>query len=135
MSDSQPTIKSWNGQPPNLILVKTFLGMALCFLIAWLFKITNTAFQAGIATILCLREDRPSTFGEAVNRTIGAFLGGVWAYLMIMLMSRVFEWYRRHPILHAELHCFDVTGGWLAADSKTGRHYLCGYRLSARQHC
>lgn len=80
---------AWNHQPAGLILVKSGIALSLCFLVAWILGNPTTAFQAGIATILCLKDDRPQTYGEAINRTLGTIIAGLTAYGFIMLATKV----------------------------------------------
>lgn len=81
-------VVAWNHQPAGLILVKSGLALFLCFVVAWILGNTTTAFQAGIATILCLKDDRPQTYGEAINRTLGTVVAGATAFGFIMLTTR-----------------------------------------------
>ncbi len=95
MRKTQTQICSWNGQPPMLILIKAGLAIGLCYVVAFasepLTKVgLNTAFQAGIATILCLKEDAPNSFTEAINRSLGTLLSAVWSYAYIKLFLGVF---------------------------------------------
>lgn len=78
-------IVAWNNQPVTLILIKAALSFALVFVVAFLFKNQTTAFQAGTAAIMSLKDDRPQTIGDAVNRLFGTIVAGAMAMLFLLI--------------------------------------------------
>lgn len=78
-------IVAWNNQPVTLILIKAAISFLLVFLVAFLSKNQTTAFQAGTAAIMSLKDDRPQTIGDAFNRLFGTIVAGAMAMLFLLL--------------------------------------------------
>ncbi|NLY36609.1 MAG: FUSC family protein [Tissierellia bacterium] len=69
----------------GLRIIKTVLAVALCFIID-IFR-GGMPFFAVIAAILCLQKGKEKTYSQAISRTLGTIIGGVFGLLCLLFFQ------------------------------------------------
>lgn len=71
---------------PGMRVIKTVLAVLICFTVDW-FRAADTPYNAAIAAIVCLQPNMQSTWESSLNRAVGTFLAGLYAYLFLLVFE------------------------------------------------
>ena len=70
-------------------IIKSALGVLICFAIYFLRGKEGTPFYSALAVLWCIQNQTKNTLGNAVQRTIGTFIGAVYGLAYILIKSNV----------------------------------------------
>ncbi|MBR4831844.1 MAG: FUSC family protein [Butyrivibrio sp.] len=70
-------------------IVKSALGVLICFAIYFLRGKNGTPFYSALAVLWCIQNQTKNTFSNAFQRTVGTFIGAVYGLAYILIKSNV----------------------------------------------
>ena len=70
--------------PIGMRIIKSFLGVGLCFLIYILRGFHGTPFYSALAVLWCIQSHTKDTKMHAVQRVIGTAVGAVYGMIFIL---------------------------------------------------
>ena len=73
----------------GLRIIKSALGVLICFAIYFLRGKQGTPFYSALAVLWCIQNQTKNTVGNAIQRTIGTFIGAVYGLVYILLKQSV----------------------------------------------
>ena len=73
--------------PVGMRMIKTVIAAFLCALIGY--ARGQIPFYSMIAAILCLQRDIGTSVNVALNRTVGTLIGGVFGFLILLLVQAI----------------------------------------------
>lgn len=89
--------------PIGMRIIKSALGVLICFVIYILRGKQGTPFYSALAVLWCIQNRTNNTIGNALQRTIGTFIGASYGLLYILLRQSI-------PILNDDLiHYFIIS--------------------------
>ncbi len=65
-------------------IIKSALGVLICFAIYFLRGKQGTPFYSALAVLWCIQNKSENTVGNAIQRTIGTFIGAVYGLIYIL---------------------------------------------------
>ena len=65
-------------------IIKSALGVLICFAIYFARGKQGTPFYSALAVLWCIQNQTKNTLGNAVQRTIGTFIGAVYGFIYIL---------------------------------------------------
>ncbi len=68
-------------------IIKSALGVLICFLIYFLRGKQGTPFYSALAVLWCIQNQTKNTLGNALQRTIGTFIGAVYGLVYILVKA------------------------------------------------
>lgn len=66
-------------------IIKSALGVLICFAIYFLRGKQGTPFYSALAVLWCIQNKTENTLGNAIQRTIGTFIGAVYGLIYILV--------------------------------------------------
>ena len=66
-------------------IIKSALGVLVCFAIYFLRGKHGTPFYSALAVLWCIQNKTENTFGNAIQRTIGTFIGAAYGLAFILV--------------------------------------------------
>ena len=73
-------------------IIKSALGVMVCFAIYFLRGKQGTPFYSALAVLWCIQNKTENTLGNAIQRTIGTFIGAVYGLIYILIKLHFFDW-------------------------------------------
>lgn len=71
--------------PIGMRIIKSALGVLICFGVYFLREKHGTPFYSALAVLWCLQKETRNTLGNALQRTIGTFIGAVYGLIYILV--------------------------------------------------
>lgn len=71
---------------PGMRILKTGISIILCLLIDFA-RGSEFPYNAAISAIVCLQGNVETTYKTSINRLIGTFLAGLYAYLFLLIFK------------------------------------------------
>ena len=75
----------------GLRIIKSAVGVLICFVIYFLRGKQGTPFYSALAVLWCIQNQTKNTVNNAIQRTIGTFIGAVYGLIYILLKQNVFN--------------------------------------------
>ena len=75
----------------GLRIIKSAVGVLICFVIFFLRGKQGTPFYSALAVLWCIQNQTKNTVNNAIQRTIGTFIGAVYGLIYILLKQNVFN--------------------------------------------
>jgi uncharacterized membrane protein YgaE (UPF0421/DUF939 family) len=72
-------------------IIKSALGVLICFAIYFLRGKQGTPFYSALAVLWCIQNKSENTVGNAIQRTIGTFIGAVYGLIYILVKLHIPE--------------------------------------------
>lgn len=72
-------------------IIKSALGVLVCFAIYFLRRKQGTPFYSALAVLWCIQNKTENTWGNAIQRTIGTFIGAVYGLIYILIKLHFFN--------------------------------------------
>ncbi len=66
-------------------IIKSALGVLICFAIYFLRGKQGTPFYSALAVLWCVQNKTENTVGNAIQRTIGTFIGAAYGLIFILI--------------------------------------------------
>ena len=73
----------------GLRIIKSALGVLICFAIYFLRGKQGTPFYSALAVLWCIQNQTKNTVGNAIQRTIGTFIGAVYGLVYILVKQNI----------------------------------------------
>ena len=70
-------------------IIKSAMGVLICFAIYFLRGKEGTPFYSALAVLWCIQNQTRNTLGNALQRTVGTFIGAVYGLAYILIKSNV----------------------------------------------
>ncbi len=70
-------------------IIKSALGVLICFAIYFLRGKQGTPFYSALAVLWCIQNKSENTVGNAIQRTIGTFIGAVYGLIYILVKLHI----------------------------------------------
>lgn len=117
--------------PVGLRIIKSALGVFLCFIIYFLRGQRGMPFYSALAVLWCIQPYTKNTFLNALQRAIGTCIGAVFGLLVILLAAKGF--YPESSILHylfISLFIIPVIYTTVLINRKNASYFSCVVYLS-----
>lgn len=117
--------------PVGLRIIKSALGVFLCFIIYFLRGQRGMPFYSALAVLWCIQPYTKNTFLNALQRAIGTCIGAVFGLLVILLAANGF--YPENSILHylfISLFIIPVIYTTVLINRKNASYFSCVVYLS-----
>ncbi len=75
--------------PIGMRIIKSAVGVLLCFVIYFLRGKQGTPFYSALAVLWCIQNQTSNTLGNALQRTIGTFIGAVYGLIYILFRMNI----------------------------------------------
>ena len=75
--------------PIGMRIIKSSIGVAMCFVIYFLRGEQGTPFYSALAVLWCIQNRTKNTITNAVQRTIGTAIGAVYGLIFILFTLNV----------------------------------------------
>ena len=75
--------------PVGMRIIKSAIGVALCFVIYFLRGERGTPFYSALAVLWCIQNRTENTITNAVQRALGTFIGAVYGLIFILFTLKV----------------------------------------------
>ena len=80
---------TWKLPHIGMRIIKSALGVLICFAIYFLRGKQGTPFYSALAVLWCIQKQTDNTIGNAAQRIIGTFIGAVYGLIYILVKLKI----------------------------------------------